>query len=217
MKPLTKINAKSTLLQQYIPYLQQVAFPISTCFLYAIHKNNILRDITNNPYTTAFIIYCAIQYNVYAAQEYQKNIKYTELQNSLQEVFYLLIIGHGFRNLIIQQQENSYKMSHALTVNLEILDAFLHKAHEFWASLFLEYKLATNHLPMIMYHSDDIQLFNILQAASHDQILMNMIIHYYQKINTTCNNAQAILEYLEQKFILLHDKSLLITTQKKVN
>ena len=211
-EPLTTMQIQPTLLQTYIPYVQQAALPISACFLYTIHKNNIIHDITHNPYTTAFLIYCALQYSLHAIQEHKQIIKSMEIKKALQEVFYLLVIGHGIRNLATQIPYESYKTSHAITINLESLDTFLDTSHELWTSLFLEYKTTKHTSQIMIYHSDSIQLFEILQAASHDPKLMNMVINYYQRISYTYN-YQTILEYLEQKLAVLSHKFKQITTK----
>jgi len=205
LEPLTTKQIHSTLLQTYILYLQNAILPLSICFFCTINQNNILVDIIKNPYTTVLFAYCAIQYNVYTIQKSKQKADRAQLKKFLQEVFYLLIIGHGIRNLIIQLPDDPHKASHANTTNFDILDTFLHKTHDLWMSLFLKYKADFKNESIIIYYSDEITSFDILQAACHDKILMDMIVNFYQKISSPYYYHN-IIEYLEKKFIVLNNE-----------
>ena len=205
LDPLTMKCHHPTLLQAYVPYLQSAALPLSVCFFYAINENNVHADITKNPYTTALLVYIALQYSLHAVKQHQQKAVETEMKDMLQQVSHLLIIGHGIRNSIMHLSKTEKKSSSSIDVNMTELDSFLCKTHDLWVSLFLKYKVDCNHQPITIYRSDEIDFFEILQASSHDPAFMNIIVNYYQRISYTYD-YQTILEYLENKFITLNDQ-----------
>ena len=205
LEPLTIARCNQTWLQTYTPYLQSAALPISACFFYAINKNDLHADLTKNPYTTALLLYIALQYSLYTVQEYQQRSINAAMQETLQQLFYLLVVGHGIRNSILHICEIDKKSASSSSSHLEKLELFLNKTHDLWVSLFLKYNAQAKHQSILTYHTDEIDLFEILQASSHDHELMNLIADSYQE-NSYAFNHQAVLQHLEKKLMLLNDQ-----------
>ena len=62
----------------------------------------------------------------------------------------------------------------------------------------MEYKSTDSQQQIFSYTTNDIGLFEALQASSHDLILMNMIIHYYKK-DRLVYDYEEILNHLKYK------------------
>ena len=138
-------------------------------------------------------------------QEYQQRVIDAAMKKTLQELFYLLVIDHGIRNSILQLPKIDKKSSISINIHLEKLELFLHKTHDLWVSLFLEYNAQAKHQSISIYHTDEMDLFEILQASSHDHNLMNLVANCYLK-NSYTYDYSAILQHLEKKFTALNDQ-----------
>lgn len=203
--PLLELHKKNNNDFNYISSLKKVTIPVACCFCYGIKKNSILLDIRENPYTTSILTYLIIHYCTYLALQNQQAKMDKDIIDMMQHIFHLLIIGHGMYNKITTL-DSQYKISAFMnTSTITTLQLFLHKAYNTWFVLFSYYQEHYKNKPLYAYQTDQIDLFEVLQASSHEIEILPMITKFYDK-NNTIYDYEPILNCLEIKLKLINHK-----------
>jgi hypothetical protein len=204
--PLLELHHKNTKEDGYIAYLKKAAIPLTCCFCYTIKKNDIWTDITENPYTSSIFMYTVTHYFVHLILQNQKNKIDQEIINMMQHIFHFLIIGHGIYNKITTPSYSQYKSSIAInSTTLSTLQLFLNNAYNTWFILFSYYQEHYKNKPLYAYHMNQIDLFETLQASTHEPDILPLITKFYDKNNTTYD-YEPILNCLEIKLKLINHK-----------
>lgn len=204
--PLIKPCCKKTWEQSYTHIIKKAAIPLACCFCYTINKNNIWTDIKENPYSAIILIYTASHYCINLALQ-DKDVQIDQkITNLMQDLFYLLIIGHGMYNKIISLP--SYQDKILTTIDPFIptdLELFLYKAYHIWSILFSYYQEHHTDKPLYAYDMNQIDLFEVAQACSYEPEILPSITHFYNK-NNTIYNCESVLNFLENKLNLINHK-----------
>lgn len=212
--PLLDLHHKHQQEFSYLSFCKKATIPLTGCFYYGIKKNDVWTDIIKNPYTTSIITYIILHYCIYSITQNQQNKIDEEIINTMQHVFYLLIIGHGIYNKITNPSFFLHKISTTIsTSNLMTLQLFLHKAYNAWFILFSYYQEHYKNKPLYAYHVNKIDLFDVLQASSHESDILPLITHFYDK-NNIMHDYESILNCLEVKLKLINHKLIYILPTK---
>jgi len=205
LHPLTTKTHDTLSIEQIISHIKYATIPLTTYFLYSVTQNHIGSDIVNNPYTSAIIAYLTYHCGYYIVENYKNRIIKLEMENIMQNIFYFIVIGHGMYNSILQTMTLPATSISDSDKQLKQLELFLQKSHDTWMILYLEYTKKHDDQMLINYKSNQINTLDVLQAMTHDTDIMNSFMHDYQKNNYTYN-IKTILELLENKLILYHQK-----------
>jgi hypothetical protein len=204
--PLVKIQNKNKFKFNALSFLKKATIPLTACFYYGINKNDTWTDISNNPYTTSILIYAMIYYTTYLIFKNQQNKIDEDIIELMEHLFHLLIIGHGIYNKINSISCDSYKTSTGLhSSEFLTLQFFLYKAYNTWFILFSYYQEHYKNKPLYAYHTNQIDLFEVLQASKHEPEILPLITKFYDK-NNKIYDYEPILNCLEIKLKLINHK-----------
>lgn len=198
----------------YIKLIKQIALPASCLLLLNSRKYEIIHDIQEHSLLAAVLCYLASHYT-YAmmAADPQQEID-EDIIDIMQEVFHLLVIGHGIHNKINLNRSN-HKISSVMNVsNLVTLEFFLENAYHAWSTLFAYYHEHYHNKPLYAYPVNQIDLFEVLQACKSDAEILPLITNFYDKHNQNYD-YEAILNYLELKLKLINHKLISIMPDSK--
>lgn len=204
--PLITLHYKNQWKTSCLQTLKNNALPLSCCFFYMLYKDNVWHDVTKNPLTTISMAYILAHYSNYLMLQAEQQKIDQEIMDMMQHIFHLLIIGHGIYNKIITPSYDAYKTMLMMNVlNLDTLDLFLNNAYHTWFILFSYYQEHYDSHPLYMYNMEEIDSFEVLQAAQYEPDVIPFIINFYNK-NNTIHDCQAILNCLEIKLKLINHK-----------
>ncbi len=208
--PLLELNQKNTPKLDYIGYIKECSFPFACSFCLAVKKNDIWADIIENPAATIALFYCIIHYYAYLMMEQQHQKIDQDIIHMMQNVFHLLIIGHGIYNKISLAGIDEKIISNSLSrSNINTLELFLCNAYQTWLILFSYYQDHYKNKPLYAYYMDKIDTFEILQAADHEPEIFPLISNFYDKKNIIYD-CEPIFNYLETKLKQINHKLITI-------
>jgi len=204
--PLLEFDQTNISDSYYLVSIKQVAIPLACCLCLAIKKNDIWTDIMQNPLAASMCIYAIMHYYVYLMIEKQQKKIDQDIITMMQHVFHLLIIGHGIYNKMSLSSFEQQKASPIVNVsNVNMLELFLCNAYQTWLILFSYYQERYKDKPLYVYHMDQVDIFEILQAADREPEVLPLIIQIYDKKNIICD-YEAIITYLENKLKQINNK-----------
>ena len=204
--PLFELHRKNKFEFNCLSFLKKAAIPLTAGFYYGVNKDTMWTDITNNPYTTSILAYAMIHYGTYLVLQNQQNKIDEDITELMQHIFHLLIIGHGIYNKINTAFCDQYKTSAALSSPALItLQFFLYKAYNTWFILFSYFQEHYKNKPLYAYHTNQIDLFEVLQASTHEPDILPLITKFYDKNNKNYD-YEPILNSLEIKLKLINHK-----------
>ncbi len=191
--PLTKIHSPY---QQKIFYNNLCAIkyysPVYTAILLTqIKKTSLYDDIYNNPFTTIAAGY-GIVTTYYALSLLKKNRDfYLSIKTNLQHIFTILIIGYGIYNEI----NHNYYFAIPSKFSLQELQKFLEQGYESWFALSNFYHQHYKNEPLFMYHINNIDFIDVVQASQNEIEILPQIIHFYHE-PYDIYNMEIIINYL---------------------
>jgi hypothetical protein len=203
--PLLDLKHKYEWYETHISYIKKASLPLTCWFCYGIKKNELGVDIIKHPYLAAIIIYTIIHYSTcLTLKKYQKKID-EEIISMMQHIFHILVIGHGIFNKVtmISYQENKASVINSSAI--VTLQFFLQKAYKSWFILFSYYQKHYKNKPLYAYNTNEMDIFEVLQAAAHEQDILPFIIKFYDKKNKI-HDFEPIINYLEIKLNLINHK-----------
>jgi hypothetical protein len=208
--PLLELDQKNTPKLDYIAYIKDASLLFACCFCLSIKKNDIWTDIIQNPKTTIALFYCIVHYYAYLMMEQQQQKIDRDIIHMMQNVFHLLIIGHGIYNKIALINLDEKRMSNSLhRSNINSLELFLCNAYQTWLILFSYYQDHYKNNPLYAYDMEKIDTFEILQAADYEPDMLPLITSIYDKKNKICD-YEPILKCLEIKLKQINHKLITI-------
>ena len=159
-----------------------------------------------NPLATSMYLYAITHYYAYLMIEKQQKKIDQDIINMMQHVFHLLIIGHGIYNkmtLPCLDQQKTFRIVNPS--NLNTLELFLCNAYQTWLILFSYYEERCKYKPLYAYRMDQIDIFEILQAADREPEILQLITHMYDKKNLVYD-YEPIVNCLESKLKQINHK-----------
>lgn len=185
-------------------YLKQYAMPLTLYFYYKTSSNNIITDMTSNPWTTLGIIYIINCYmSLIKIEEEQKKID-QDILDMMQHVFQILIIGCGIHNKIIKH--HNYKTSINIQVStFTALHQLLYNAYNSWLILFSYYEEhAKQEQLFYIYKTNQIDIFEMTQVCNKEPDLLPLINQLHH--NDFNYNYEPILNCLELRLKLINHR-----------
>ena len=204
--PLLEFDQNNLSKFYYLTSIKQVAIPLACCLCLAVKKNDIWIDIMQNPLAASMCIYAITHYYAYLMIEKKQNKIDQDIIIMMQHVFHLLIIGHGIYNKITMASLDQQKTFPIVNLsNVNTLELFLCNAYQTWLILFSYYQERYKDKPLYAYHMNQIDIFEILQAADREPDVLQLITHIYDKKNITCD-YEPIFDYLEVRLKQINHK-----------
>ena len=204
--PLLQLHHTKIQEESFIASIKKAAIPLTCCFFYAIKKDNIWTDLTENSITSSICIYIAAYYCYQLVRKNQQNQIDEEIIETMQHLLHLLIIGHGIYNKITNSSFPEYKKSAIInSTTVTTLQFFLNNAYSAWFILFSYYQERYKDKPLYSYRMDQIDVFEIVQASMHEPDLLPLIQNFYD-IDNKIYDYEPIFNCLEVKLKQINHK-----------